>query len=61
MTQGRLQMQLAPYEMILLSTFTTSILNSYHHKKKKKRGGIPSNFSSKSVGVSWFVYFNDHI
>ena len=34
MTQGRLQMQLAPYEMILLSTFTTSILKSYHHKKK---------------------------
>ena len=53
-------MQLAPYEMILLSTFTTSILNSYHHKKKN-REGIPSNFSSKSVEVSWFVYFNDHI
>ena len=60
MTKGRLQMQLAPYEMILLSTFTTSILNSYHHKKKN-REGIPSNFSSKSVEVSWFVYFNDHI
>ena len=40
MTQGRLQMQLAPYEMILLRTFTTSILNSYHHKKKKGRGSI---------------------
>ena len=59
MTQGRLQMQLAPYEMILLRTFTTSILKSYHHKKKKGRDSI--QFSSKSVGVSWFVYFNDHL
>ena len=34
-------MQLAPYEMILLSTFTTSILNSYHHKKKIGKGFRP--------------------
>ena len=40
MTQGRLQMQLAPYEMILFGTFTTGILNSYHHKKKKARDSI---------------------